>query len=112
MISRKIDIDSTTLNLRLRPVYEENLFYSINHPNGSDAWYVEYRTPNSPGLNNNMNFDRELPEEGLCIIHVSDKNESQTFVDNDDRTPAHRRGESGYMISIEQRDGKFQFHSR
>ena len=112
MISRKIDVDSTTLNLRLKPVYEENLFYSINHPNGSDAWYVEYRTPNSPGLNNNMNFDRELPEEGLCIIHVSDKNESQTFVDNDDRTPAHRRGESGYMISIEQRDGKFQFQRK
>ena len=52
-----------------------------------------------------VNFDKLISENGLAIIHEAKSSGSST---NKFKVPNHRRGESGYFISIEQRDGKYE----
>ena len=88
-----IEISNTSINLSLPPVHLIDKSYKIKHPTTFDYWLIEYRTA--------INFDRNLPIEGLVIWHISEQ------AGNTIEVPPHYRGESGYKVALEQRDGDF-----
>ena len=98
-----IDIQSTTTDIEIYPANDVNKLYRVHHPSTDDVWWVEYRTQESAGKI--VNFDKLISENGLAIIHEAKSSGSST---NKFKVPNHRRGESGYFISIEQRDGKYE----
>ena len=97
-----ITITSDKSNLILPSINLENKSYRIDHPDPLvyDYWLIEYRTTTG--------FNRNLPNgiNGLAIWHI---NPSRT--DNNNEIPIHRRGESGYMVGLEQYDGSFNLES-
>ena len=97
-----IDIRENTSDIEIFPSNDVNRLYKIHHPTESDVWWVEFRTQNSTGKA--INFDKLISENGLAIIHESSSGGQRT---NKHKQPVHRRGESGYFVSIEQRDGKY-----
>jgi M6 family metalloprotease-like protein len=97
-----VNIESSMSDLEIYPANDVNKLYKIHHPTESDVWWIEYRTSESTGKV--VNFDKLISENGLAIIHESTSGGSKT---NKYKQPTHRRGESGYFISIEQRDGKY-----
>ena len=98
-----IDITQDTFDLKLSPIHVENKMYRIPHPDPQtdDYWLIEFRSDR--GVNN---FDRLIPESGLSISHIADNLDHHH--PNDDSKPPARRGESGYGVSLEQKDGKFE----
>tara|TARA_B100001093_G_C26860593_1_gene1030020 strand:- start:24864 stop:26978 length:2115 start_codon:yes stop_codon:yes gene_type:complete len=97
-----IEITESTSDIEVYPSNDVNKLYKIKHPSESDVWWVEYRTKESDGKV--VNFDKLISENGLAIIHESSTGGHRT---NKHKQPVHRRGESGYFISIEQRDGRY-----
>jgi len=97
-----IDITENTNDIEIAPSNDVNRLYRIHHPTESDVWWVEYRTKESSGTV--VNFDKLISEDGLALIHESSTGGHRT---NKHKQPTHRRGESGYFISIEQRDGRY-----
>jgi len=97
-----IDITENTNDIEIAPSNDVNRLYRIHHPTESDVWWVEYRTKESSGTV--VNFDKLISEDGLALIHESSTGGART---NKYKQPTHRRGESGYFISIEQRDGRY-----
>ena len=98
-----VDIKENTTDIEISPSNDVNKLYRIHHPTKNDVWWVEYRTKESKGTV--VNFDKLISESGLAIIHESTDGGARS---NKFKQPEHRRGESGYFISIEQRDGKFE----
>lgn len=98
-----VDINSSTNNIEIFPANDVNKLYRIHHPTTSDVWWVEYRTKESTGKI--VNFDKIISEDGLAIIHEGLSGGAKS---NRVKQPSHRRGESGYYISVEQRDGKYE----
>ena len=98
-----VDITENTTDIEISPSNDVNKLYRIHHPTKKDKWWVEFRTKESKG--NVVNFDKLISESGLAIIHESAGEEPRS---NKFKQPEHRRGESGYFVSIEQRDGKFE----
>lgn len=103
-----VNITKTTKDIEIKPACEENKLYRIQHPTESDCWWVDFRTPNSKTYTN-VNFDKYLPESGLCIVHQGTSGGPRK---NLWAYPLNRRGESGYYIAIEQADGSFELQSR
>lgn len=102
-----VDIRETTKNIAIKPTNEENKLYRIKHPSTNDYWWVEYREKNAKG-NHGINFDKLIMESGLAIVHEADKSDGGAKSNSGSRKPKNRRGESGYHISIESRDGRFE----
>ena len=94
----EITKDSTNLDLELPPISEINLSYKLQHPNKDDYWLVEYRTKTK--------FDQMMPCEGLLIWHISNRSNNTLEI------PSHRRGESGYKVGLEQKDGLFELERK
>ena len=112
-----VDITSTTTNIEVSPMLDENKLYRINHPSVDEQWWVEYHDSNAIGYNG-LNLDIKLPESGLVILHqtkgkdvpVNTYTNTGPPAGNGVKTgyrPNNRRGESAWFISQEQRDGKF-----
>ena len=105
------DIKRSEYNIRLKPVLESGDMIKVYHPLTKDVWFIEYRSGTSNNKNT-INFDKFIPEEGLCITHKAEVTTafdgSTHRSDNRDAVPKSRRGESGYMVSIEQSDGLFE----
>ena len=94
----EITQDSTNLDLELPPISDTNISYKLQHPTKDDYWLVEYRTK--------TNFDKMMPCEGLVIWHISNRS------DNKSEFPPNRRGESGYKVGLEQKDGLFELERK
>lgn len=61
--------------LDLEPVQERNLVHVVDVPNsnGLEYFLVEFRGPNwTDGMGLRLNWDKDLPHEGLAIWHVDD----------------------------------------
>jgi M6 family metalloprotease-like protein len=99
-----VDITSDMNDIEIYPATDENKVYRIHHPSTSDEWWVEYRTDESKGYGDLINFDKFFPENGLSIVHISTTGGS---TGNANEFPNHRRGESGYYVSCEQQDGQY-----
>lgn len=102
--TQNVEIRETTTNIEIKSTLDENKMYRIHHPTKSDCWWVELRTKNSEGKSG-VNFDKLIMEAGLAITHEG--NSGGASSNNGTRTPANRRGETGYHITLEQQDGKF-----
>ena len=74
--------------------------YDTNHP--EECWWIEYRAKN----NKILDFDKNIEEEGLAIIHDSVGRLNDNSI-NSQRVPPHRRGESGYRLALEDASGRF-----
>ena len=92
------EITQSSDSLELPPIHETNLSYKLKHPTENDYWLIEYRT--------NIGFDRNMPCGGLVIWHVTDRS------NNKNEFPSSRKGESGYKISLEQKDGLFDLEKK
>jgi hypothetical protein len=103
--SKIVDIAEPTKDIELFSPLYKNEIVRVRHPNHSDIWYVDYRSPNTDStINQCVNYDRELIESGLSIVH-----EYPTFIpDQTSYIPCHQRAESGYTVSLEQQDGLYQ----
>ena len=93
-----IEITNTSNNLELPPISEINLSYKLQHPTKDDYWLIEYRTKTK--------FDIMMPCEGLLIWHISNRS------NNKNEFPSSRRGESGYKVGLEQKDGLFELERK
>lgn len=102
-----VDITKTTADIEIDATCKVNKLYRIKHPETNDYWWIEYRDKDAEG-NQGINFDKMIMESGLAIVHEADKRDGGRSSNAGSRTPVHRRGESGYHISIEGRDGKFE----
>ena len=103
-----IEINENVFNLEIKPTTDENKLYKVLHPSGNDAWWIEYRSSESAGNVNKINFDKYIAESGLVIVHQANLlNSNENYKNIKLRIPEHRRGESGYPLSLEQRDGVF-----
>ena len=103
--SKIVDIAEPTTDIELFSPLHKNEIVRVRHPGHSDIWYVDYRSPNTDStINQCVNYDRELIESGLSIVH-----EFPTFIpDQKSYIPCHQRAESGYTVSMEQQDGLYQ----
>ena len=97
-----ITISGDQSNLKLPSISLENKSYQINHPDSSitDYWLIEYRT--ATGFNRNLHNGIN----GLAIWHIN-----PTRTNNNNEIPINNRGESGYMVGLEQYDGLFNLES-
>lgn len=99
------EINKTTKNIELKPATETDTLIKIKHPNFTDIWHIDYRT----NVSNNVciNYDKELIERGLSIIHENTEKFDQRVA-----TPEHKRAESGLSVSLEQQDGLYQLQTK
>lgn len=100
-----VEIQSSTSDIEIAPAVDVNKLYRIHHPTTTDVWWVDFRTKDAVGATG-LNFDKLINESGLAIVHEGGSPGPKT--NKSSRTPSHRRGETGYYISLEQRDGRFQ----
>jgi M6 family metalloprotease-like protein len=110
-----MEITETTKDIEIYPAPDVNKLYKIKHPEvSSDCWWVEYRTSEASGYN--INYDKDLTGNGgLSILHET-QDASATFNNiltaMKFETPKNSRGESGFYISSEQADGKFDLERK
>ncbi len=103
--SNIIEISESTKDIELFSPVQKNEIVRVSHPEHSDVWYVDYRTPTSnTNVSYCVDYDQELVESGISIIHEF----PTLFPDQTSYIPCHSRAESGYTVSLEEQDGLFQ----
>lgn len=96
-----INITTSVKDVKINPTGKSESIYRIISKNGNDIWYLDNRS--SFGNESCINYDQELVESGLSIVHEYTK-----LFDQRKYIPFHKRGESGLTVSLEQQDGLFQ----
>lgn len=95
-----LEIKKDTKDIEIESSVSSNKIIKLKNPNLPDIWYVDYRTDQVS--DECINFDRELGESGLSIVH-----EYPPIFDNRNPVPIHKRSESGLSVSLEQQDGLY-----
>lgn len=95
-----VEIKKNTTDIELDSSVSSKKIIKLKNPNLPDIWYVDYRAETTTG--ECINFDRELGESGLSIVH-----EYPPIFDNRNPIPIHKRSESGLSVSLEQQDGLY-----